>query len=506
MDCVMIRLALLFSVTFTASLALTVIIRAAALRWGIIDRPDGQRKLHNGVKPLGGGVALYLSLILGLLAANYLCYKSWQNLWSLSLVVVSAGGFVCFFGLIDDICRLNARFKLLMQICAVLPIALAGYSIDKVVAFSCKIELGCLAIPITVLWLIGCINALNLIDGMDGLASVVGLSTAAMMGLIAASEGREYVGVIALILSSALGGFLVLNRPPARIFLGDSGSMVIGLTLGILGMQGSMKTSATLSITAPAVVMMLPMFDTIAAVIRRELTGRSFYSPDREHIHHLLLDRGLTPWQVLCILGALCLTTGAAATAATIFRKDALAWITVLVLIVMMIRMKLFGHREFSLLREATIRQYSAFTRFLSRIVRPRRAGFINHHIAVLETAWETLVAEVKSRNVCRLELKICRGPIIGRRYWIDPAFDNNQKCHWSLSVSIDRNDDGLCELTADGLEKPREDGRLTPLTDLLKAFGNLVCEPAEQAEVLPFLREIRLSSPEKSEQRRKAA
>jgi UDP-GlcNAc:undecaprenyl-phosphate GlcNAc-1-phosphate transferase len=502
----MISLALLFSITFAASLALTVIVRAAALRWGIVDRPDGQRKIHNGIKPLGGGVALYLSMILGLLAANYLSYGSWQNLWELSLVVIFAGGFVCFFGLIDDIYRLNARFKLLMQVCAVLPIALAGYSIDKVVAFGYRIELGYLAIPITVLWLIGCINALNLIDGMDGLASVVGLSTAAMMGLIAASEGREYVSIIALVLSGALAGFLVLNRPPASIFLGDSGSMVIGLTVGLLGMQGSMKTSATLSITAPAVVMILPMFDIVAAVIRRELTGRRFYSPDREHIHHLLLNRGLTPWQVLCILGALCLTTGAAATAATIFRKDALAWITALVLIVMMIRMKLFGHREFSLLREVLIRRYYAFTRFLSRTVRPGQAGFIKHSAVTLETAWETLIAEVKSWNICRLELKIRRGPIIGRRYWIDPAIDKTQKCHWSVAVSIDWRDDGLCELTADGLEKPREDGQLMRLNDLLKAFGNRVCEPAEDAEVLPFLHEIRISSPETREERRKAA
>ncbi|MGD0382937.1 MAG: hypothetical protein ABSA77_05395 [Thermoguttaceae bacterium] len=96
----MISLTLLFFITFAASLALTVIVRAAALRWGIVDRPDGQRKIHNGIKPLGGGVALYLSMILGLLAANYLSYGSWQNLWELSLVVIFAGGFVCFVGLV----------------------------------------------------------------------------------------------------------------------------------------------------------------------------------------------------------------------------------------------------------------------------------------------------------------------------------------------------------------------------------------------------------------------
>jgi hypothetical protein len=327
-----------------------------------------------------------------------------------------------------------------------------------------------------------------------------------MMGLIAASEGCAHVSIIALVLSGALAGFLVLNRPPASIFLGDSGSMVIGLTVGILGMQGAMKTSATLSITAPAVVMILPMFDIVAAVIRRELTGRRFDSPDREHIHHLLLDRGLTPWQVLCILGALCLTTGGAATAATIFRKDALAWITALVLIVMMIRMKLFGHREFALLRQAVVGRFAAFTRFLSRIRRPGQAGFIEDFAMPLETAWETLVTEVKHWNIRRLELTVCRGPIIGWRHWIDQETNDIQKCHWSITISIGRLGSRLCELTADGLAKPRDEDQLNRLTNIFKAFGNRVCERTDDAEVLPLMSEIQILSPETHEEHRKAA
>ncbi|HEY4760831.1 MAG TPA: MraY family glycosyltransferase, partial [Thermoguttaceae bacterium] len=297
MDCVMIYLALIFILTFAASLALTMVVRAAALHWGIVDCPDGQRKLHNGVVPLGGGVAVYLSMIIGLLAAGYCCNIAGDKLWELSKVIILAAGIVCFFGCIDDAFRLNARFKLALQACAVLPMVLVGYSIDSIVAFGYRVELGWLGVPLTVFWLLGCINALNLMDGMDGLASVVGLSTAAMMGLIAANEGHMHVCLIALVLAGAVAGFLVHNRPPASIFLGDSGSMVIGLTVGVLGMQGAMKTSATLSITAPVVVMTLPMFDIVAAVVRRKLTGRRIDAPDREHIHHRLLDRGLNPWQ-----------------------------------------------------------------------------------------------------------------------------------------------------------------------------------------------------------------
>src|SRR3972149_8115437 len=203
MDCVMIPLVLIFIISFIASWALTMAVRSAALRWGIVDYPDGLRKLHNGVIPLGGGVAVYLSMIIGLLVACYRCNIGGADLWELSQVIILAAGCVCFFGLIDDLFRLNARFKLALQACSVLPIVLVGYSVESIVAFGYRIELGPLGIPITVFWLIGCINALNLIGGMDGLAGVVGLSTAAMMGLIAASEGNIHVSVIALILAGA---------------------------------------------------------------------------------------------------------------------------------------------------------------------------------------------------------------------------------------------------------------------------------------------------------------
>ena len=245
----------------------------------------------------------------------------------------------------------------MLQFLAALLITAAGFSVDFIIVFGCRIELGWWGVPLTICWLMGCINALNLIDGLDGLASVVGLSTTSMMGIIALNMGNDHVAAAALALTAALAGFLVFNRPPASIFLGDSGSTLIGLVIGVLGIQGSLKSSATLSITAPVVLMTLPMFDVLMAVVRRKLTGRPLALGDREHIHHCLLERGLGPWQVLGILGALCLTTGAAATAATIFRMDALAWIIAATLIVLMIRLRVFGHREFGLIHQFVRRQ-----------------------------------------------------------------------------------------------------------------------------------------------------
>ena len=363
------------AVTTVLSIGLTALVRLAARRWRVVDRPDAERKFHKGRVPLWGGVAVYLAMVLGLLAAMGQPPLASPELGSLAAALIPAAGLACLFGALDDLWRFASRTKLVLQFLAVMPVVAAGYWIDRIVVFGCPIALGWVGIPLTILWLLGCINALNLIDGMDGLASIVGLSAAAMMSIIAVSMGNNHVAVIAIVLAGALGGFLVYNLPPASIFLGDSGSTVIGLVLGILGMQGAMKTSATLAITAPAVIMTLPMFDVVLAVVRRKLTGRSYAAADRQHIHHRLLDRGLRPWQVLCILGAVCLTTGAAATAATVFRKDALAWITAVSLVVLMIRLRLFGHYEFALLKGAIDRRLKGLAaRWFSPPRRPKRS------------------------------------------------------------------------------------------------------------------------------------
>ena len=355
---------LTLAVAFAASLALTAVVRAAARRCSIVDKPDGRRKLHGRPVPLWGGLAVYAATVLGLSITR--CGSTASGEFEeLCTAWMLAAGFVCLVGCIDDRFELSARVKLLLQTVSVLPIILMGYYVDRIVAFGYPIELGWLGAPLTIVWLLGCVNALNLIDGMDGLASIVGLSTAAMLGVIAVSEGHPHVASLAFVLAASLAGFLAYNLPPASIFLGDSGSMVIGLSVGLLGIQGTLKTSATLAITAPVVVMTLPMFDTAAAMIRRRLTGRRFDVPDRRHIHHRLLERGWTPWQVLCLLGALCLTMGAAATAATIFRLDALAWIASITLIVLMIRLRLFGHHEFALAKLAFLRAIRSLQRDL---------------------------------------------------------------------------------------------------------------------------------------------
>ncbi|MBN2579501.1 MAG: undecaprenyl/decaprenyl-phosphate alpha-N-acetylglucosaminyl 1-phosphate transferase [Pirellulales bacterium] len=486
------------------ALLLTPVVGRVAQRWQVVDRPDGRRKLHHNTVPLWGGVGVYLGLVLGLLAAGSHCLgEAYADLaWAVAL----AAGIACVFGCIDDAFCLRARYKLALQTLSVLPIVLVGYYVDRVVAFGYQIDLGWLGIPLTVFWLLGCINALNLMDGMDGLASVIGLSTAGMMGLIAANEGHPHVAVIALVLGGALVGFLVHNRPPARIFLGDSGSMVLGLTVGVLGMQGALKTSATLSLTAPVVVMALPMFDVVAAVVRRTLSGRPVSSPDRKHIHHRLLDRGLNPWQVLCILGACCLMTGGAATFATIFRKDALAWITALTLVVLLIRMRLFGHHEFSMLRQSVRERWASVQQWGQTAVRSFRARLEENRHFPLDQVWNALIENAKAWDIQRLEIQLSSGVLWGRRCWIDPRFTEEKNCRWSVVVAMQEEDGRRCEFRVTGSDSSTPSDRLDLFTAQLRAFGAHICRHVAETDWLPLLEEVHFTPILHTEPQRKAA
>lgn len=472
------------TVAFLASLILTAGVRALARRYDIVDRPDGKRKIHTRPTPLWGGVAVYAATVLGLLVVRLTSigdtpFTELSNAWMI------AAGFVCFVGGIDDRYNLPSRIKLALQIFSVLPIIALGYYVNRIVAFGYPIELGWLGIPLTILWLVGCINALNLIDGMDGLASIIGLSTAALLGVIAANQGHHHVAAMAIVLAASLAGFLIYNLPPASIFLGDSGSMVIGLSIGLLGIQGNLKTSATLAVTAPAVIMTLPMFDIVAAIIRRKLTGHRFDMPDRLHIHHRLLDRGWTPWQVLCLLGAICLTTGAAATAATIFRRDALAWIAAMSLIVLMIRLRLFGHEEFALAKQALVRAVrsaidvgaGALAKFAPRSWRRRRATRLVERALAVESEyssselWDILLTTVPVWSIRHVEFRSAAGSRPRHIRWTDPHAPDGQS-RWSLLVSMPGEAGEIFELSVAAVAPVTQEDDLAGLTSLLAAFG----------------------------------
>jgi UDP-GlcNAc:undecaprenyl-phosphate GlcNAc-1-phosphate transferase len=265
-----------------------------------------------------------------------------------SLVIVAVG-------LVDDFRGLRSQHKLLGQLLAVGIVIASGLAVQRIRLFDWQLELGPLAVPFTVFWLLGTINSLNLLDGMDGLLSCVGVIISLAMAAMAIVGGQEAAACVAAALAGALLGFLRYNFPPATIFLGDSGSMLIGLVVGALALRGSLKGPATVALVAPLAMLTIPAFDTAAAIIRRKLTGRSIYTTDRGHLHHCLLGHGFTTRRALFWISISCLCTAAGALASISFSNELFAVFTVLAVVSVYVMTRLFGFAELMLVKDRIV-------------------------------------------------------------------------------------------------------------------------------------------------------
>jgi UDP-GlcNAc:undecaprenyl-phosphate/decaprenyl-phosphate GlcNAc-1-phosphate transferase len=342
-----------FAAFFAWAFSVSLTPLAAALAWkcDAVSKPDGHRKLHPRPTPLWGGVSLYVALLAGL-AGGWLFASGLGASWSLPIALALSAGMLCLLGAWDDLTELSAGRKLAGQVVATLPVVLAGFYVERVELLGCTLHLGWVGIVATMAWLLLCINAMNLIDGMDGLASTVGILISAAVAVVAGLYGLADVMLATLALAAALAGFLLYNRPPARIYLGDSGSMVVGGVLGVLVLRASTGGTATPNLTIAAALFFLPLLDTFLAIVRRSIEGRSLMDADRGHAHHRLLDRGLRVWQVLGVLGGLCALSGAVASLTAASGQELLAWTILPAVAALAVRRQLIGHEEWRLARE----------------------------------------------------------------------------------------------------------------------------------------------------------
>ncbi len=324
----MIILLFILGLSFTLSVMLTPLARGLAARYGLVDHPDRRRKMHAGAVPVAGGIALLLSgsgaVLAALVAPNPLQDQLTEQGPSL-LGLLLAAVVIATVGVVDDLRGLRGRHKLLGQLAALAIVMSSGLLVRNIRLFDWQLELGLLAVPFTVFWLLGAINALNLIDGMDGLLGCVALIISLTMAVMAIQASQWAAACVAVALAGGLIGFLCYNLPPATIFLGNSGSMLIGLVVGVLAIKSSLKTPATIGLAAPVAVLTIPILDTIAAIARRKLSGRSVYTTDRGHLHHCLLRRGLDSPRVLVWVASLCLVTVLGALASLAFNNELFA-------------------------------------------------------------------------------------------------------------------------------------------------------------------------------------
>ncbi len=476
-------LCILFGSSFLLGLVFTPLARRLALRWGLVDRPDGQRKMQGNAVPLGGGVAVLLAAVGALVLTAWdrpILAAALAEQANILLALLLASVVICLVGLADDFKSLRGRHKLLGQLVAVGIVMSAGQVVNSIQLFSWQFELGVLALPFTAFWLLGAINSLNLIDGMDGLLSSVGTIVTLALAGMAVFSGHWEVAAVAVVVAGALSAFLCFNFPPASIYLGDCGSMVVGLIVGVLAISSSLKAPATVALASPAALLIIPIFDTITAIVRRKLTGRSIYATDRAHIHHCLLNSGMSTRRVLAVISILCLLTVLGVLGSLAVNHEGLALLAALTVVGVLIITRLFGYAEFLLIKERLRGLYAAS--------RPAESLKKSHTQEVRlqgsvdwQAVWASLTASAEQLNLSSLCLDV-NIPVLHEGYharWAALGHKGAERPQWqaALPLVVNGHEVGRLDITGvrDGRPLGEKIGSLSEFAEYLEqAIGIL--------------------------------
>lgn len=289
------------------SIILTPAIREWAIKHGWVDMP-GPRKIHQEPMPTIGGAAIYFSFLLVALAGVWRIPESEIGnsgpLWGLFI----SSGIVFILGLVDDKIGLNAPWKFSVLTIASIILWVSGGRIEVLTnPFGDQFKLGILSLPFTILWLVGVSNALNLTDGLDGLAGGIAYIASFTLMLIAIIQGEPVIAVLMAAASGSTLGFLRYNLPPAKIFMGDNGALTFGFILASTAVISRYKATVALTLLIPIVALGIPIADTLFSILRRAWAGKPLFQADRGHLHHKLLDLGLTPWQIIGLIYGVCI-------------------------------------------------------------------------------------------------------------------------------------------------------------------------------------------------------
>ncbi|HZZ86324.1 MAG TPA: MraY family glycosyltransferase [Anaeromyxobacteraceae bacterium] len=301
--------AVAFSLSTITAIGLTPLVRSAAHRFGVLDHALSSRKVHGKPIPRLGGIAIVAAFYVPLLALLAVNSSVGQRFWGdrgHALGLIGGGLLIAALGVYDDLRGAGARLKFTVQFAAAALMYAVGFRIDVMaIPFGPVVHLGPFGPLLTLFWIVGVINALNLIDGLDGLAGGVAFVAAVVTWMQAVLHGDPLMGLFMGALAGAVLGFLVYNFNPASIFMGDTGSMFLGFVLATSAVQTSQKSSACVALAVPIVLLGVPICDTLLAIGRRAARGTPLFSADRDHIHHRLLDLGLSQREaVLALYGA----------------------------------------------------------------------------------------------------------------------------------------------------------------------------------------------------------
>ena len=304
-----------FAVAAVLSYFFTPPVKNFAHKVGAIDVPKDARRMHKKPIPRLGGLAIYGGFLCSILIFG--------QLDETMLCVLLGAAIIVALGIFDDVLALGAKLKFVVQIvAAAIPVCIGNLQIGlftnlNPLSDTPFVHLGILAVPVTIIWIVGITNAVNLIDGLDGLAVGVSSIAAITMLAVALLTGNMPIAITMAALAGACIGFMPYNLNPAKIFMGDTGSTFLGYMLATVSIMGLFKFYAVISFAVPFLILGLPIFDTANAIIRRVAAGRSPKSPDRGHVHHKLIDMGFNQKQAVAILYAISATLGLTAVVLT---------------------------------------------------------------------------------------------------------------------------------------------------------------------------------------------
>ncbi len=305
-----------FLVAIVIAVCVTPAVIFFAKKTGALDAPD-IRKVHKRPVPRIGGVGIYIAFMISMLVFMIYGDLSGEVLMELSGLLVSSS-FIVILGLIDDYKNLPAKVKLFGQIISACILVAFDVRIDFITdPFGDYLYLEYLAIPATIFWIVGLTNTVNLIDGLDGLAAGVSTIASVTICLVALQQGYALVAVLTAALAGSAIGFLFYNFNPAKIFMGDTGSMFLGFMLAGISVIGAVKSAATIALIVPILALGLPIMDTTFAIVRRYRGGVPIFKPDKGHLHHRLLDLGFTQRQAVLLMYIVSALLGLSAVALT---------------------------------------------------------------------------------------------------------------------------------------------------------------------------------------------
>lgn len=337
---------LLTVISTVLSFVMTPFIKKFAVKVNAVSIPKDARRIHKKPMPLLGGLAIYFSFVI-------VTFLKKGPLLPAEKGILIGASIIAIYGFLDDIYDLKPWQKLLFQCCAACVVIYFNVNIGLLTNPFTKadsfVKIGWLSYPLTIVWIVGVTNAINLIDGLDGLAAGIALISSVTICIISLMNGRMESAVLLAILGGAILGFIPFNFNPASIFMGEIGSAMLGFLLSSISIQGAVKSATAFAIAVPILALGLPIYDTLFAIVRRKLNGKPISQADRGHLHHRLLDMGLTQRQAVIIMYLISAILGAIAIIAMVLstrNSYFLLALVVMILVIIAWKFGFFKHKE----------------------------------------------------------------------------------------------------------------------------------------------------------------